>query len=183
MCTAPLTLDELWMGAAAPAEVPRTRATSPLTLVSTVTGPVAVCPDRLETGHYDHDLDDYVNQGDIYASYSGESLTHTPSVVRNPFQHGGETYVCVGMTFGGMEYHTDAKAYRLIPRRYYTAQVSTYEQKCKAGDRSRRDPMGFCNGVRALYRKEEYILVGPPVIFQADPSIQSQKPEKQLTLF
>jgi hypothetical protein len=65
-----------------------------------------VNPARLTWGTFDHAKNDYVNEGDIPASYSGDSIA-MGQPVRKPFRMDGEMWITISLSNHG------ASAYRL----------------------------------------------------------------------
>ena len=71
-----------------------------------------VNPARLAWGSYDHAKSDNMNEGDIPASYSGDSIA-MGQPVRKPFRMDGEMWIAIGLSNDG------ARAYRLCPMRIF----------------------------------------------------------------
>jgi hypothetical protein len=146
---------------------------------------IEVDPKRLQYGTYDHEREKDIGEGDIRGSYSADIIA-MESRVRKPFKWHGELMVCVGTSGrGGVD---EAQAYRLVPVRMVAGTPTTYRDKTGTSDgaeAARNDPMGFYDKIIVKSGKESYVLVGPPVIFVAEPTrpgAQSVEPA-QLNLF
>ena len=59
-----------------------------------------VNPARLAWGIFDHAKSDYVNEGDIPASYSGDCIA-MGQPVRKPFRMDGEMWLAIGLSNDG----------------------------------------------------------------------------------
>jgi hypothetical protein len=98
-----------------------------------------VNPARLAWGTFDHAKSDYVNEGDIPASYSGDCIA-MGQPVRKPFRMDGEMWLAIGLSNDG------ARAYRLCPMRVFNGTPTTYHDKSGSAERAeeaRNDPNGF----------------------------------------
>jgi hypothetical protein len=127
-------------------------------------------------------------EGDIYASYSGDTICDS-SKVRKPFSWHGSLWVAVNMEGGGGEV-SKVKAYRLVPRNFFEGTPTTYRKKTDRdhGEAARKDPKGFYHGMTVTERGEIYVLCGPPSMFVADASAAlppgaDLSPAEQLHLF
>jgi hypothetical protein len=117
----------------------------------------AVHPSRLAPPAWNGEMKKQAG-GDIYGSYSGDTICDS-SKIRAPFAWQDCLWVCVGLETGGGE-AVKAKAYRLIPRRFFDEPPTTYRQKTDRdhGDGARRDPKGFYHGMTVSERGETYVL-------------------------
>jgi hypothetical protein len=108
-----------------------------------------------------------VDEGDIHASYSGDSIAFQ-NTVRKPFLWRGEPWVAVSLSgIGGAQ---EAEAVRLIAAESFEGVTTTYGERCsreRAARAARRDPMGFYHGVRVKHRGLTYVLSGPEESFVA----------------
>ncbi len=117
---------------------------------------IAVAANRLDAG------------GDIFESYkampnivAGQEITTPPAI------EGADFYVSAG---DFVEVPGGKQAYRLTPRAEFTGEIRVLkpaEGESEADWRARikADPNGPLNGVLAHWKKEEYVLIGPPVVF------------------
>lgn len=127
----------------------------------------AVDPDRLALGQWSHDFNQTVGEGDIAASYSADLLA-MEGRVRCPFVYHGELWVTTSRTNG------NAEAYRLTPLDDFQAEA----QAVTFGDRfhdcaaARKDPQGFYHSVSVQYRKDWFVLDGPPSLFMPGDVVQ-----------
>lgn len=107
------------------------------------------------------------NEGDIHASYSGDTIAFQNNV-RKPFLWRGEAWVAVSLSgFGGVE---QAEAVRLIAAASFQGTITTYTDRCasaRAARAARRDPMGFYHGVCVKHGGATYVLSGPEETFIA----------------
>lgn len=143
-----------------------------------------VDPARLAWGSYDHTAEEYVGEGDIYSSYSGDSIA-MGQPVRKPFRFERELWVSVGTSGSGSGVHRiTAKAYRLIPERIYQSQATTYADKVRPdnGDMARNDPRGFYDGMKVKHGGQSYVLCGPEVRFIGSDA-KAEPVQEQLGLF
>jgi hypothetical protein len=135
-------------------------------------------PARLAWGRYDHDAEDYIDEGDIHSSYSADCIAQGQPV-RKPFRFEGELWLTVGLSGSDQ-----AKAYRLIPARLFPRTVTTYADKVLPdhGEAARNDPRGFYDGMRVTHGGQAYALCGPEVSFLASAA-KAQPKQEQLGLF
>jgi hypothetical protein len=137
-----------------------------------------VDPARLQHGTWSHEHDETIGEGDIMASYSGDTIA-MESRVRKPFQYKGRLWVCVGTRGrGGV---MEAEAYRLTLAAAF-AKATTYREKLSIdnGDCARNDPQGFYHGMAVQAGGQAMVMCGPPALFVAD---EAQRPAQQLDLF
>ena len=127
---------------------------------------VPVDPDRLASGRWDHQLQRYVGEGDITASYSVDRIGLNQPV-RKPFRWKRGLWVCTGR-MGDRA----AEAYKLSPVGAFPSPVTTYIAKTRDSEAARNDPMGFYHGVTVSHGGRPYVLTGPPVQFERGPSSQ-----------
>jgi len=143
-----------------------------------------VDPARLAWGFYDHKAEDYIEVGDIHASYSGDCIA-SGQPVRKPFRHERELWLTVGLSGSGDGTHrATASAYRLLPVRLYKRTPITYEAKVRPdqGEAARNDPRGFYDGVTVKHGGQSFVLCGPEVQFVASAA-KAQPVQEQLGLF
>ena len=138
-----------------------------------------VNPARLAWGTYDHEKNDYVSEGDIPASYSGDSIA-MGQPVRKPFRMDGEMWVAIGLSNHG------AKAYRLCPLRVFSGTPTNYRDKtgtAEGAEAARNDPNGFYDRMTVMHGGQEFVLCGPEVQIVAGQSEDVPAPQVQLALF
>ncbi len=138
-----------------------------------------VNPARLAWGTFDHQQNDYVNEGDIPASYSGDSIA-MGQPVRKPFRMDGEMWVAIGLSNRG------AQAYRLCPLRIFNGIPTTYPEKTGSAalaEAARNDPNGFYDRMTVKHGGKEFVLCGPEVQIVAGQSEDVPAPQVQLALF
>lgn len=135
-------------------------------------------PARLAWGYYDHDAEDYIDEGDIHGSYSADCIAEGQPV-RKPFRFEGELWVTVGLS-GSKQ----AEAYRLLPARLFPRTVTTYAAKVRPdhGEAARNDPHGFYDGMTVKHGGQTYVLCGPEVAF-LESAAKAQPKQEQLGLF
>jgi hypothetical protein len=141
-----------------------------------------VDPARLAWGSYDHKAGQYIGEGDICASYSGDCIA-TGQPVRKPFRRECELWLTVGISgFGDLTHRATASAYRLLPVRLSKHTPLTYEAKTgpDQGEAARNDPLGFYDRVTVKHGGQAFVLCGPEVQFVAG---EPQQAEVQLDLF
>jgi len=138
-----------------------------------------VNPARLAWGTFDHEQNDYVNEGDIPASYSGDSIA-MEQPIRKPFRMDGEMWVAVGLS------NHSAQAYRLCPLHIFTGTPTTYREKtgtAEGAEAARNDPNGFYDRMTVKHGGQEFVLCGPEVQIVAGQSEDIPAPQVQLALF
>lgn len=142
---------------------------------------------RLAYGTYNHEREREENEGDVRASYSGDTIA-MESKVRRPFRHAGSLWTCVGSSGrGGTE---QAECYRLTHLKMFTGRTTTYHEKTGTADgaeAARNDPNGFYDRMLVKNGKESYVLIGPPATFVAEsvperPEDAAPEPQ-QMSLF
>lgn len=109
-------------------------------------------------------------------SYSADRISDGRPI-KPPFDMYGHRYIGVSV-HGSNEAH----AYRLMPIQefvtHFKAIPVTYQQKVfqswgdgdefeDPGKAAREDPLGFYHGMRVKQGREEYVMTGPEVRFQA----------------
>jgi hypothetical protein len=138
-----------------------------------------VNPARLAWGSYDHSKNDYVNEGDIPASYSGDCIA-MGQPVRKPFRMDGEMWVTIALCNHG------ARAYRLCPLRIFNGIPTNYRHKtgsAELADAARNDPNGFYDRMTVRHGGLEFVLCGPEVQIVAGRPEDIPAPQVQLALF
>lgn len=117
-----------------------------------------VDPGRLEYGRWSQEFNETVGEGDIAAAYCADTIA-LQNKVRTPFVFRGGLWVVVSLA-GNV-----AKAYPLVPIDDFHAEAMTYGGKTKDCEAARADPDGFYHGVAVSYRKDWFVLSGPPATF------------------
>ena len=117
-----------------------------------------VDPGRLASGRWSQEFNATVGEGDISASYSGDTIG-LQGKTRKPFVFKGDLWISVGQC-GGV-----AKAYRLVPIEIFTEDTADYASKTSDCKAARADPNGFYHGVAVTHRKDWFVLCGPPAFF------------------
>jgi hypothetical protein len=138
-----------------------------------------VNPARLAWGTFDHAKNDYMNEGDIPASYSGDSIA-MGQPVRKPFRMDGEMWVAIALSNDG------ARAYRLCPLRVFNGTPTTYHDKSgtsECAEAARNDPNGFYDRMTVKHGGQQFVLCGPEVQFVASQHEGVFVPQVQLALF
>jgi hypothetical protein len=138
-----------------------------------------VNPARLAWGIFDHAKSDYVNEGDIPASYSGDCIA-MGQPVRKPFRMDGEMWVAIGLSNDG------ARAYRLCPMRIFNGTPTNYHDKSGSAERAeeaRNDPNGFYDRMTVKHGGQQFVLCGPEVKIVASQHEDVFVPQVQLALF
>ena len=138
-----------------------------------------VNPARLAWGIFDHAKSDYVNEGDIPASYSGDCIA-MGQPVRKPFRMDGEMWVAIGLSNDG------ARAYRLCPLRVFNGTPTTYHDKSgtsECAEAARNDPNGFYDRMTVKHCGQQFVLCGPEVQIVASQHEDVSTPQVQLALF
>ena len=138
-----------------------------------------VNPARLAWGIFDHQQSDYVNEGDIPASYSGDSIA-MGQPVRKPFRMDGEMWLTIALS------SKEARAYRLCPLRIFTGSPTTYRDKTgteECAEAARNDPNGFYDRMTVKHGGQEFVLCGPEVQIVAGQPEDVPVPQVQLALF
>jgi hypothetical protein len=152
----------------------------------TVTIPVN--PSRLAWGKHDHGRKRDIGEGDIYASYSADTIA-TAGKIRRAFRWQAQLMVTVSLSgHGGI---AQAEAYHLIPLKGFAGTTMSYAEKIGDADiaeAARNDPNGFYHGMTVKHSSEAFVLAGPPVLFVA--AEEAQRPDnspaaegEQLSLF
>jgi len=117
-----------------------------------------VDPSRLALGQWSHEFNETVREGDIAASYCADTIA-LEKKTRKPFIFRGDLWVAVSRC-GGV-----AEAYRLVPIDDFNAAAVGYSEKTKDCEAARGDPDGFYHGVGVKFRKDWFVLNGPPAVF------------------
>jgi len=138
-----------------------------------------VNPARLAWGTFDHQQNDYVNEGDIPASYCADCIA-MGQPVRKPFRMDGEMWVTIALCNHG------ARAYRLCPLRIFSGIPTTYRDKSgtsECAEVARNDPNGFYDRMTVKHGGQEFVLCGPEVQIVAGQQEDVPTPQVQLALF
>ena len=114
--------------------------------------------------------------GDIHGSYSSDRISEyrygKKQPIAPPFKHQGRFYVnCGGVHWDG---NSEARCYEIV-------DLSAFPGDLDAIEPHRDHPLGGYHGQRVLYRGEERVLVGPPLIFRTDTT--KAMPRVQASLF
>ncbi len=91
---------------------------------------------------------------EVEDSYSADVICYGKSV-RKPFIYMEVTYLSIG---GG-------ECYQLVERSKFEGKALPYAEHNKANDPDAGNPEGNYHGMLVKKGKEEYVLVGPPVVF------------------
>lgn len=126
---------------------------------------VAVNPRRLVSATYDHDAEDYTEEGDIVASYSADRIG-MGQPIRRPFTCRGELWVCTALS--GSPDGLSAEAYRLVAIEAFEGTPQSYAERTADAESARADPNGFYHGMIVTCRGAEVVLCGPKLRFVAD---------------
>ena len=112
----------------------------------------------VEASRFERDYTDGTgaqSKGDIAASYSADKIIE--GKVRKPFEYDGALYVNTGGYWDSKNiYGCEAGAWRLVPLSEYQGEITTYREKSGPG----------YEGIRVKWKKSEYVLTGPKVIFK-----------------
>ena len=136
-----------------------------------------VDPSRLASGTWCHTRDRQIGEGDISASYSCDKIG-LEGKVRKPFVWQNALWVCTGMRSTDASRY--AEAYRLVPKRFFNGEPTTYQEVACLPAAERFKPEGFYHGMRVQHGKQDFILVGPCASFV--PKSDCEVP-KQADLF
>lgn len=122
-------------------------------------------PARFKPGRWSQEFNKHVGEGDIAASYSGDLIGRCDRV-RPPFVFRGDLWVNVAQG-GGV-----VNAYRLVPIDDAIGEPVCYADKAHAGAGIEHDPMGFYHGVVVRFKRDWFVLQGPPVRFVPGTVVQ-----------
>ncbi len=117
---------------------------------------------RLAGGDWCHDSNRKIGEGDIYASYSADTIG-TSNRIRKPFRLNGCLWTTVSIS--GQSVEMEAIAYRLANIVHFDGTPTTYGEVCRgAWDQTN----GFYHSMAVSHGSREYVLCGPPVILRGD---------------
>lgn len=119
----------------------------------------AVDPGRLSPGRWSAEFNETAGEGDIAASYCADTIA-LEGRTRKPFFFRGDLWVTTSLCGG------QAKAYRLVPMDEFTTAAMGYAEKTKDCEAARADPDGFYHGIAVRFRKDWFVLHGPPAVFR-----------------
>jgi hypothetical protein len=108
-----------------------------------------VSASRLAMGQWSHERNKQLNEGDISAAYSADTIA-SQGKIRRPFRLMGWLYTTVSMS--GTAHNTTATAYRLVAVKHFEGTPRTYQESF----REPRSEKGFYGG-------QKHVLVGPKV--------------------
>lgn len=117
-----------------------------------------VDPGRLEYGRWSQEFNETVGEGDIAAAYCADTIA-LHNKVRTPFVFRGDLWVVVSLA-GNV-----AKAYQLVPLDDFYPEPMSFAEKTRDCEAARNDPNGFYHEVPVMYRKDWFVLSGPPALF------------------
>ena len=114
---------------------------------------------------------------EIHETYSGDTISN--KTIRRPFTHEGRLFVSVaGRDGGGLPSYE--KCYRIVLREQFDGPAAWYGQPNSGADwaaKRRSQPEGFYHGMLIQRGRSEWVLVGPPLIFQQKQgSVSTQQP-------
>lgn len=127
---------------------------------------------------------------EIEESYSGDRLSEK-NTLRRPFKFQGSFFVAIGGISGGNSIPQE-ECYQIVPRHQFAGQAKWYGEKlenvpvsdeeAKWGDgwaeQRRSQAEGFYHGMLAKRGGSEWVLVGPPLVFQQkEGSVDSKQLE------
>ena len=124
-----------------------------------------VDPARLHHGRWSVEFNKRVGEGDIAASYSGDTIG-LRSTVRRPFVFRGDIWVSVGLSGGS------ARAYRLVPIDDFNEAASDPGDKPRDHEAARSHPLGYYHGVTVSHRKDWFEMCGTPANFVPGQPVQ-----------
>jgi hypothetical protein len=138
---------------------------------------------RLAHGRYNHEKERDEGEGDISASYSGDTIAQQGRI-RKPFRFEGNLYATIGTG------NKSATAYRLVPVAMFDGPTTTYAEQARdheAMEAARNSPNGGYHGLVVKSGKDSFVMCGPPVSFVAEetperPTVRPEEP-MQLNLF
>ncbi|MGP1346143.1 MAG: hypothetical protein ACTS3F_05670 [Phycisphaerales bacterium] len=122
----------------------------------------AVDPQRLAAGHWCHERDRTIDEGDIYAAYSADRIG-MEGAVRRPFRFKNQFWVTTGIKGSSTDFIIEA--YRLVPVEQFEGNALNYHEKTRDGEAARNDPMGFYHAIRVKHGGKDWVLCGPAVGF------------------
>lgn len=118
-----------------------------------------VDPERLSTGQWSNKHNRQVDEGDISASYSADTIA-LHNRIRKPFLFQNKLWISVGS--GNLPVVT-VRAYQLLDANYFDGVAATYAEKTRDSEAARNDPSGFYHGMIVTHAGRLYALVGPAV--------------------
>ncbi len=127
--------------------------------------------ERLEMGTWCHTQNRQIGEGDIRGAYSADTIA-LEGRVRRPFQFRGGLYVTTSVH--GAE-TIQAEAYNLQRSEFFAEQAMTYHERCRSNN-PRDNINGFYHGMLIQHGNIEYVLIGPPLRFEAsdEPMLQQR---------
>ena len=115
-----------------------------------------VSASRLAMGEWCHERNKQLNEGDISAAYSADTIA-SRGKIRRPFRLMGWLHTTVSVS--GTAHNTTATAYRLVAAKHFKETPRTYHESF----RDPRSEKGFYHGMIVAYGGQKHVLIGPPV--------------------
>lgn len=128
---------------------------------------------RFARGSYT-EAGDKIDEGDIKAAYSADTIAMTGKI-RRPFQYQGQAYTATGGC------GDETEAYKLADPTHFKRSITSYREKTRDGHAARADPFGFYDGMLVKQGGRSFVLAGPPVRFIGDSDLRDKA--VQLSLF
>ncbi len=124
-----------------------------------------VDPDRLAPGVWSEEFNRFVGEGDIARSYCADTIS-MHGTTRQPFVFHGKIWISVGLN-GGV-----AQAYTLIPIDDFNPDEIIDQGEINDDEARRGQELGFYHGLVVSYRKDWFVITGPPVCFEPGKALQ-----------
>ena len=132
-----------------------------------------VSPSRLAAGHWCHQSNRTIGEGDIYRAYSADCIADS-SRIRTPFFYQGSWWVTVSVHYPDRA----CVAYKLRSADRFDGTPVSHREKTAGATTSsaRSDPTGFYHGMIVIWRGAAHVLTGPPCRFvPGNPEPQQQE--------
>ena len=133
--------------------------------MTTTPKPHQVDPDRLAPGVWSQEFNRFVGEGDIARSYCADTIS-MHGTTRQPFVFHGDIWVSVNLS-GGV-----AQAYTLIPIDDFNPDEIIDQNSINDNEARRGQKLGFYHGLVVSYRKDWFVIAGPPVYFEPGQTAQ-----------
>lgn len=124
-----------------------------------------VPPSRLAMGTWCHQTNKSIGEGDVYASYSVDTIA-LGDKIRKPFRLQGRLYSTTSVS--GSVDSSKATAYQLMLPAHFDEPLKCYEEL----RRRRSENRGFYHGLLVSHGRQKFVLFGPPIEI-----VQSDEPE------